>query len=188
MAATYAYAILLGLIPVLNFCLSYYLAKKSGRLALLGKNYALTYLDWLFVPFNFLLLYSIYLSPVIFLVSLAISAAGNLHVHLRWLKIRQKPVETRFFSRGNSPNTLWSLHLVFSTIQAALVLTSFFSRAVSADYYLLMLPLFLYLLSYILIIRYVRRVEWVMKLEMPFVFLGMVSLVARVVVFGFLHI
>src|SRR5262249_26568899 len=48
------FGVFLASIPVASFCLQYALSVASGTEALLFQHLTVTYVDWIFVPFNYL--------------------------------------------------------------------------------------------------------------------------------------
>ena len=110
---------LLALIPVINFLALYLVSKYRNTLHYLKKLYALTILDWVFIPFNYLIVYSVSFSWKLFFVCILIVLIPVIILHYKWHKLPQKPNETKYLTTdirliGLTPEG-W-IHLVFMTI------------------------------------------------------------------------
>ncbi len=156
---------------------------KTNRIWLLKKNYAFLYLDWLFVPFNFLIPYSLVFSWKLFFVFLVVSTIVVIFLHNKWHQLKEVPNEMKYFVSDKGITLEGKLHFVFMTIETAIVLTALFSRATTHYYVFMMLCLLIYLISYLLIVRFVRHMKLRSKPELPFLLLGLISLFVRISIY-----
>jgi hypothetical protein len=171
---------LLALWPIVHFVVIYSVSKVNGTIAKLKGLYAVTILDWVFVPFNFLISYSISFNWKIFLLFMLLSLISISILHYKWHKIPIKPAETKFFTKNNGLTQEGRIHFIFMTVQAALVLTLLFSKAIYPAYYYTLVCLMLYIIGYLLIIKFVRRIRLISKVEFPLLIIGLVLLIIRI--------
>lgn len=168
-----------ALLPVLQYGLLYGISRKRNTLSLLHGNYAITYLDWLFVPFNALIPFSVAFSWTRFSLFAAVALIAVIVLHNRWRTMAQRP-ETRYLcvsKKGLTPEGV--VHFAFMILQIALVLTVFVGTPVSSWYAATLCLLLAYLVGYILIIKYVRRLRIVTKPEHPFIIGGIIVVSVR---------
>ncbi len=76
---------ILALAPILNFVLVYEFSKKYGTLKHFQNHLACYYLDWLFIPFNILWVFSVNILLGDFLSILVLSMLGSLAIHYFWI-------------------------------------------------------------------------------------------------------
>ncbi len=170
-----------ALVPILHYALLYAISRKRKTLSLLRGNYAITYLDWLFVPFNALIPIATVFSWKRFFLFSFVALLTVLVLHHRWRTMANRP-ETRYLcvsKKGLTPEGI--VHFVFMILQIALVLTVFVSTPISAWYAVLLGLLLAYLAGYVLIIKYVRGLRIVTKPEHPFLIGGIVVVSVRLI-------
>jgi hypothetical protein len=116
--------IILALLPVLNFFLTYWFSSKQGKLKFFKKHLTGFYNDWLFVPFNFLIVFTIAFSLKWSIALFLISLLLNLLIHKYYAKVIMKENNGSHFYDVALKKWTYSgfAHLVFSTIQTALIL------------------------------------------------------------------
>lgn len=173
---------LLALWPLVHFLVIFVFSYKYNRLHLLKGLYALTYLDWIFVPFNFLIPLGVVFSWKIFVPAIVVTSIGSVILNFKWKNIKQKPSETKYFidDKGFTPEGI--THLVFMSIQAAIVLTVFVSKAISPYYIILLALLLTYLITYLIIIVTIRKVRLRSKAESPLIIAGIFLVILRIIV------
>ena len=74
-----------ALAPILNFILVYEFSKKYGTLKQFQNHLSCYYLDWLFLPFNILWVFSVSILLEDFMYILLISMLGSLAIHYYWI-------------------------------------------------------------------------------------------------------
>ncbi len=168
-----------ALLPILHYALLYTISRKRKTLSLLRGNYAITYLDWLFVPFNALIPVATVFSWKRFLPFSFVALLAVLVLHSRWRTMANRP-ETRYLcvsKKGLTPEGI--VHFAFMILQIAIVLTVFVSNPTSMWYAAMLGLLLIYLIGYVLIIKYVRGLRIVTKPEHPFLIGGIVVVCVR---------
>ena len=171
---------LLALIPIIHFVLLFTLSDKTMR-GLLMKNYAVMYLDWLFVPFNLLIASSLNFSWSLFSLFFVVAILLTFFLHWRWQRIHNKPVETKLFFSDHGMTLQGWIHFGFMSVQSAIVLAVFFSPAISSSYFWMLALLLVYCAAFLFIIVFVRKVRLLSKVEAPFILLGFVLIVLRMI-------
>jgi hypothetical protein len=144
--------------------------------------YALTVLDWVFVPFNLLIAYSVNFSWTLFLICLFLTLIPVIYLHYKWHKIRQKPSETKYLTTDNGLTPEGWIHFVFMIVQLSLVATFVLSKAIYPYYYYALVCVSLYLVGYMLIIKFVRRIKVISKVEFPLVIIGLIVIIIRALI------
>jgi len=79
---------LFALLPIIQFITLYTISSKNKRLPMLFNMYAITILDWLFIPFNIILPFAINFSWLLFGVFLLLALLGSSALYLFWHKTR----------------------------------------------------------------------------------------------------
>ncbi len=146
----FSLGLILAAIVVINWFLQYYFSKKDGFLGRFKNHFALFYLDWLFVPFNFVwpLVTNIQANSLILI--LCIFFIANVLVNLFWLN--------KYIKKGKEKNHLYDesklrwtgsgwTHFVYSTIQSTLVFSSILFNELSVLTYLASIFLILFFLG-----------------------------------------
>ncbi|MGV8168723.1 MAG: hypothetical protein ACP5N3_01575 [Candidatus Nanoarchaeia archaeon] len=174
---------LLALLFPVVFLSVFIISLRGKRLWFLKRNYAFLYIDWVFVPFNFLIAYSVVFSWKIFVISLIVTAVPTIILHNRWNKLNNVPKEIKYFVSENGVSLEGKIHFVFMTLQAAIVLTVIFSRATSNYYLLMMLCLLIYFISYLLTVIFVRHIRLRSKPETPYMLTGLLLVLIRTIVY-----
>jgi hypothetical protein len=177
----------LAILPIIHFIIIYSISYKYKRLNLLKSLYALTYLDWIFVPFNFLIPLGIVFSWKIFVFAIILASIESIILHFKWKNMKHKPKETSYFAdeKGFSPEGY--THLIFMSIQLAIVSTVVVSKAISSYYIILLALLLSYLVGWLIIILLIRKVRLRSKIENPLIIIGVVLLVIRIIVLYTIH-
>ena len=173
---------LFALLPIINFSTLYLVSKSRNTLHMLKGLYALTILDWVFVPFNFLIAYSISFSWKLFAICLSIALIPIIILHYKWHKICQKPSETKYLTTDKGLTTEGWIHFTFMIIQISMALTFIFSKAIYPYYYFALVCLISYFVGYLIIIKFVRRIKIISKVEFPLVILGLIALIIRALI------
>jgi hypothetical protein len=109
---TLIWTIVLGIIPIISFILIYNFAVQSDTLGQLKTNYAIYYLDWLFLPFNILFAYAFKFSKKLFAALLIASLVviGILN-----------------FTYWTFERNIGYVHGIFAAIELALLITALLS-------------------------------------------------------------
>lgn len=139
-------AILLACLQLVHALLEHYDSKKNKRIHLLKRHVTDYYLDWIFVPFNFLLLYSVSFNINILLIVSALAFLGNLIVHYYWFRIhtRLEASSYMFDSKKNKIHFSGYVHFLFSIIETILIIMFFFSSIISSLVYIEAILLLIY--------------------------------------------
>jgi hypothetical protein len=172
--------------PVLHFVVIFIISKIHNKLDLLFNIYAIMYLDWLFVPFNFFITSAAVFSWKLFFILLLISLIVIIFVHKKWQKnddvsSKSKRIRTYFIDKKGLTLEGWT-HFVFMVVQAAIVITALLSFALSVKYIYALICLFAYLIGYLLIVKYIRK-DLNGRVEIPFVLLGIFAVIIRLIVY-----
>jgi len=173
---------LLAILPVINFVLLFLVSKSRRTLHMLKGLYALTILDWVFVPFNFLIPYSVIFSWKMFFICMLLSLVPMIILHYKWHKIRQKPSETKYLTTDKGLTPEGWIHFIFMIVQLSLVATFVFSKAKVPYYYYAIVCIMLYLVGYLIILKFVRRIKAISKIEFPLLIVGLIILIIRALV------
>ncbi len=102
-----------------------------------------------------------------------------VYLHMQWHRIGTRLGRATYFTDKNGLTPEGWTHFAFMVVQGTIIVTVVLSRAASWWYALMLACLFMYLLSWILIIRYIRHVELRSKAEYPFIVLGLLAVVVR---------
>jgi hypothetical protein len=172
----------LAIIPILNFVVLYVISRFRNMLSHLKGLYALTVLDWAFVPFNYLIGYSINFSWKIFCICVLIVLIPLIILHYKWHKIQKKPDETKYFTTDKGLTPEGWVHFIFMAIEVPLVIMFIVSNSIKPYYYYAAACLFAYILGYFIIIHFVRRIRLISKIEFPILIIGLILLIARVLI------
>jgi len=129
----WAAGVLLSLLPAVSFFLQYVLSVQSGSVSHLFQHFTVTYVDWIFIPFNFVVVRVIdwRRGSVIFLIVI-VSVIANIAGHAIW--------QCHGTDGGHmiSPEQIvlpagW-VHLAFSIIEAVLIFTFVCARKPSGPF------------------------------------------------------
>jgi hypothetical protein len=173
---------LLVVIPFLHFALIYIASKLKGTTDKLWGIYAIKYLDWFFVPLNFLVPFAVIFNLKLFLISVGSSLFFIIVLHKRWKVIKDPKSPSKFFIGKNGMTIEGWIHFIFMCIQTSIIITVFVSVPINSFYYILMLNcIAAYIVGYLLIIRYVRKVAIASKAEAPFLLVGLLLVVLRTI-------
>jgi hypothetical protein len=165
---------LLALLPILHYFLLYFYSRP--RKYDLFKTHSVQYLDWIFVPFNFLIPYAISFSWTVFLITLPLVTFMTFILHLSWKKRADSHVsESGRFTREGI------IHLIFMSVQATLAGTLFISSRISVWYMVELLLLLAYLLGYLFVIKRILKKDIMHFNEGMFVIGGCVLVILRMI-------
>ncbi len=127
-------AALLAAMPVLSFSLQVWFSSRVDALPLLFRHFTVSYVDWIFVPFNFLVVYAVdWRRGGSLFFTLVLSLVLNVVTHAYW---QSSLVENPGHMFGNEHTILpagW-VHLCYSTIEASLILAFLFVRKSQARF------------------------------------------------------
>ena len=172
----------LWLIPIIHFAIIYFLAKREHILPKLRRNYAIMYLDWLFILVDWSLTANHSFSFAPFMICFLICAIPIYYLNKGWRNSKQKKKETTlFFNPDESMNKVGITHTVFMLIQGALSLLFFISSTNNLAYLAGIISLVIYFAAYCVIIKRIRKLRFVHKVEMPYVIAGLVLAIMRLV-------
>lgn len=125
--------LVLALIPVFNFILKYYSSIKNKNLKLFRQHFITYRVDWIFVPFNFLWVYTFYTNYkflwIFALLSLVIFGILGLY----WMKLHkniQKPVYM-FDIKTGKIYFAGFVEILFFVFELALILSLIFSNVLN---------------------------------------------------------
>ncbi len=118
---------LLGLLPTASFALQYTLSVRAGTASVFFRHFTVTYVDWVFVPFNLLVVRAIdWRRGAAISLATAASVVFNIAGHAAW--------QWQGVDAGHmiSPERVvlpagW-VHLGFSIIEGSLILSFVFAR------------------------------------------------------------
>lgn len=119
--------IIFAALPIFSYYLQKHYSKKQKRYSSFLTHWTARYSDWIFIPFNLFLFYTIFIDYLL-LIMLAISFVFNYFFHRLWAKNTKE--DSHFFIK-NKFSKAGLVHLTFSTIQAALILTFLFSKVLN---------------------------------------------------------
>ena len=173
----------LALWPVIHFLVIFIVSKMNRNLDLLKNIYAIIYLDWLFVPFNFFIAEGADFSWMLFSVFLTISLIATIYLHKRWHSINDGSRQANYLINKKGLTEEGWIHFIFMIVQTSIVMTVLLSASLSIYYIYMMICLLAYLIGYILIVKYVRRIRLVSKAEMPFLIAGLVVVLTRTIIY-----
>jgi hypothetical protein len=172
----------LALLPLLHFIIIAVISKLNKNLGLLKCIYAIMYLDWLFVPFNYFIAISVDFSWPLLLTFMAVSLAVLLLLHKKWHSNLDKLKYGRFFFNKHGPTPEGWTHFVFMLLESAIVVTAIFSAATSPYYVYAMISLLAYLVGYFVVVTFIWK-ELNSKIEVPFVILGIIAVIVRTAIY-----
>ncbi|MGV8150225.1 MAG: hypothetical protein ACP5NV_00680 [Candidatus Woesearchaeota archaeon] len=138
-------SIILALLPIISFVLYYAFSVQGGTLDNLKENYALYYLDFLFIIFNLLFVYAIRI---------------NYRV-LKWSFVFSTIVLSVInFAYWTFQDDVSVVHLIFSIIEMGLLITAIFSKTIDRKKYVyMMIPILIYFLIAFILETFIYRRE-----------------------------
>ena len=162
------WTLILVLIPIISFLLNYYFSIQSNTLQQFKGNYALYYLDWLFLPFNLLILYAFKLDKkklMIFTISSFI-IIGFLNA-MYWQ-----------FSRN-----VGYIHGIFASIELGLLLTIVFSEWKIKKYAIIsLIPILIYFLLGLVVLLFIYKYSMLNLIESILFIIGMIAIITKIVI------
>lgn len=175
--------IALGLLPVLSWFIQYFYSIKNNKLKLF-KNHPQTYLlDWLFIPFNILWVYTISLDIPLFFIFLGSSISINFFSDKFYKKMHIK--ENRnihlFSLKTSKLNTAGYAHAIFSVAQLFLIFSFIFSRVSNIYVYANLIILALFLIPNIYFSKNVHGS--IDKYDLALVLFGLLMIALKLFVF-----
>jgi hypothetical protein len=115
-------AIILALLPIFSFLLQYFISNRNKKLKYFKELIPVMYLDWIFIPFNILVVYSIEsVSRLVLWIALLTSFITNFSVHRYWYPRDGKP-ESYWFCKKSIMSQMNVTHMVYSSLQTAIIL------------------------------------------------------------------
>jgi hypothetical protein len=127
--------LLLSLLPILSWCLQYYFSKKEKLLKIFKKHWTCYYGDWIFLPINFLFIFSIQLDYFI-IYFLIISLISNIIIHKYWINQNKKYKTASHLFKEGKLKIPGYVHLIFSTIQMTIILSLLFLNPIFPYYFI----------------------------------------------------
>lgn len=110
-------------IPIIYQILTHILTSIRGELHLFKKHPTCYYTDWLFIPFNFLLAYTINANFQIFSMFFLMSLIINWIMHNYWFRIHTKEKKESFMYNIHLKKITPAgiVHFIFQSIQSTLI-------------------------------------------------------------------
>ena len=173
--------VLLALIPVVNFCLAYYFSKKDYRLHLFKEHWSCYFFDWIFVPFNFFVAFSINIGSVTLSYALLVSVFVSFFIHWFWINIhkREKIDFYMYDLKADRFTRAGIVHFIFFVIELALVSLFFIFSLNDVFSYLALFLIACFFLSTIPSSRHVHGK--VKESDGVFLFLGLAILAGKLI-------
>jgi|GEM_PF-5612203 len=173
----------LALLPLVHFVIILIISKINRNIDLLFNIYAIIYLDWLFVPFNYLISLSVDFSWSVFFILIIISSIITIFLHKKWHTHNDGSRQSNYLIDKRGLTSEGWTHFIFMITQASLVLTVLISTPRSLNYIYMMLCLLAYIIGYLLIVKFVRKVKLNSKAEMPFLVIGIIVALTRIILY-----
>ncbi len=153
-----AISILLVLLPILSRGLQYFFSKKNSMMDSFRKHWTCYYGDWIFVFINLFFVYSASFNSRFYLF-LVISFLANLLIHSAWGNENKiNKINWHLFHRWTGKlNQAGIVHLIFSTIESAIVASIFFFKPIVP---FIFIELALFVIFGIFIIYGSKRIHW----------------------------
>ena len=144
-------SLVLALIPLINFSLKYHFSSKDKELKLFKNHWFTSYIDWLFVPFNFLWIYTFDLEWNYLILFAIISLIFFLALQHLWIKQHKKERKSvyMFDIKTEKIKKAGYVELLFFTIESTLLLGFLFSTIISQIVYIETAILILFTLAVI---------------------------------------
>jgi hypothetical protein len=128
-------SLILALLPLISYYVQYFVAKRSGRLVAFENFLPVRYMDWVFIPFNFLWLYVVNIELIFNIYLILFVVIGALILLLWWGKQdpRNSKWEDYSFRKGKFRAEGW-VHGVYALFQGFLVVVFLLSsiKSISA--------------------------------------------------------
>lgn len=143
------FGLLLALIPIINFFFKYYFSKRNKELPLFKKHLTTYYFDWIFLPFNFFLVYTLNLELKNILIIIFLSIISFIFLLLYWIKTHKKerrPVYL-FDIKSERIKPAGFIELLFFITQCTLIFSFIFSTLNNSFVYLQLIFLLFFLLT-----------------------------------------
>ena len=123
----------LAAVPALSFLLQLFFSFRDDTLPLLFGNYTISYIDWVFVPFNFFVVYAVnWRRGGLLLFLMGLSLVLNICVHAYWQSARLDNAG-HMIQSGVVLDAGW-VHLGYATIQTTLIGAYLFVREPSCRF------------------------------------------------------
>jgi hypothetical protein len=128
----WAAGILLAAMPALSFALQLWFSSRDHTLPLLFTHFTVSYVDWVFVPFNFFAVYAVnWRRGALLFLMMILSLAFNIMSHAYWqYALVENP--GHMFGQGHVLLRAGWVHVCFATIQMTLILAFLFVRQPSS--------------------------------------------------------
>jgi len=113
-------------LPLIAFILQLILSKIDNNLKELFKNYTVSVVDWVFIPFNIFAYYAISWGNIkLLIIFFVVSIIGSVVVHINWSR---EPLKHKYMVKEKGKFYKASfIHLIFSAAQLTIFLMLFFS-------------------------------------------------------------
>ena len=128
-----AFGLALAMFPVASFTLQYLFSLRAGTVPLMLSHYSVTFVDWVFVPFNFFAVWVIdWRRGGAIFATLTLSLLMNALGHAFW---QYNGVDAgHMISKDQIILPSGWVHLVFSALEMTLILSFVFARQSNAPY------------------------------------------------------
>jgi hypothetical protein len=126
--------IMLAAMPALSFALQFWFSSQDNTLPLLFSHYTVSYVDWLFVPFNFFVVYAVnWRRGGLLFLAMVFSVVFNVIAHAYW---QHTLIENTGHMFGREHLVLRSgwVHVAYATIQMTLLMAFLLVRQPSPRY------------------------------------------------------
>lgn len=173
----------LFLLPLIHFFILYFISLRKKQLKKFFNSYAIAYLDWFFVPFNFFVPLAVIFSWKKFLVILIISFLITFILHKKWFNNDIEKKQTSILINKKKLTFEGKIHFLFMLFQAGIVGTVLLSKGTSINYVFMNLFLILYILGYFAVVKYIRNYEFIKKPEIPLLVLGLIIIIIRIIIY-----
>lgn len=173
-------AIILALVPLINFFLKYYFSSAIGQINLFRQHLMTYYADWLFVLFNFFWIYTFNLDIMINFILISISIIATLSLQVYWINLHKKEKRKCYMWNIYSKKITLAgiVEVVFAIIETYLILAFVFSTSRSLFVYLECFILFIFLL--LAIPSSIRIHGKISKNDLILVISGFIAIIGKV--------
>jgi hypothetical protein len=122
-------SMLLALMPLASYYIQYFVAKKNKRLDAFRNFLPVKYMDWVFIPFNFLWLYVVNITLAFNIYLIIFTLIGALILLLWWAKEDPKNSKWEDYSfRKEKFRAEGWVHGIYALFQGFLVVVFLFSQ------------------------------------------------------------
>lgn len=130
----WVWGITLGAMPALSFALQWRFSSQDNALPLLFSHYTVSYVDWVFVPFNFFVVYAVnWRRGGLLFLAMVFSVVFNVIAHAYWQYALVENTRHMFGREHLVLRSGW-VHVGYATIQMTLLLAFLLVREPSSRY------------------------------------------------------